>query len=191
MAGEDWEMNIDLLRREGGYLVRRSRGLLFLIDPLRIPRGRRAAPADRGGDDRPARRLPGGRRQARPTSSRARPSSTPLAICLNKLDRWGPLLSQGSKLHEIARSVPIAGRPPARPARPRGGPPALRHLGPDGVPRTRLESDFPNHRFFACSALGDAAQERADLPSPCRLRCWSIGPALWLLEQQGVLTKGS
>src|SRR5205823_9372252 len=34
-AGEDWEMNIDLLRSEARYLGE-ARGLLFLIDPLRI-----------------------------------------------------------------------------------------------------------------------------------------------------------
>src|SRR5262249_53225542 len=34
-AGEDWEMNIDLLRGEARYLGL-ARGLLFLIDPLRI-----------------------------------------------------------------------------------------------------------------------------------------------------------
>ena len=34
-AGEDWEMNIDLLRSEARYLAE-ARGLLFLIDPLRI-----------------------------------------------------------------------------------------------------------------------------------------------------------
>src|SRR5262249_42949074 len=34
-AGEDWEMNIDLLRGEARYLGL-ARGLLFLVDPLRL-----------------------------------------------------------------------------------------------------------------------------------------------------------
>ena len=34
-AGEDWEMNIEVLRSEAKYLGE-ARGLLFLLDPLRI-----------------------------------------------------------------------------------------------------------------------------------------------------------
>jgi hypothetical protein len=47
--------------------------------------------------------------------------------------------------------------------------------------------NFPNHRFFACSALGDAAPAREDLPQPLPSPLLVERPVLWLLRQQGVL----
>jgi hypothetical protein len=46
---------------------------------------------------------------------------------------------------------------------------------------------FPDHRFFACSALGDAATGREDLPQPLPTPLLVERPVLWLLERQGVL----
>jgi hypothetical protein len=190
LAGEDWEMKTDLLRREGGHLVRRSRGLLFLIDPLRIPEvaaqlelteeEATVPPADYVEDaDKLADFFP------------RTPVRTPLAICLNKIDRWGPLLSKDSKLHEIARSVPTS-EPDPRLDRilheeVRA---ALRIWGQTEF-LDRLESDFPDHRFFACSALGDAAQVRPDLPPPLPTPLLVDRPALWILERQGLLPRES
>src|SRR5205823_1745667 len=95
-AGEDWEMNIDLLRDEARYLGL-ARGLLFLIDPLRIrevahdrrlhltEKESRVPAADYLND---VRKL---------TSFFPRtPVKTPLAIVLNKLDRWGALMEPGT-----------------------------------------------------------------------------------------------
>ena len=110
-AGEDWEMNIALLRSEARYLGE-ARGLLFLIDPLRIrevahdPRiqltekERRVPPADYLSDSRKLA-----------TFFRRTPVTTPLAICLNKLDRWGRLLEPGTQLHEWACGVPDHDQP--------------------------------------------------------------------------------
>jgi hypothetical protein len=50
-----------------------------------------------------------------------------------------------------------------------------------------LAIDFPNHRFFACSALGDAAQTSEDLPQPLPTPLLVERPVLWLLEKQGIL----
>ena len=47
--------------------------------------------------------------------------------------------------------------------------------------------NFPNHRFFACSALGDAAQPREDLPQPLPTPLLVERPVLWLLQRQGIL----
>ena len=97
-AGEDWEMNIELLRSEARYLGQ-ARGLLFLLDPLRIPevahdpritlteKERVVPPADYLTD---ARKLS--------TFFRHTPVKTPLAIVLNKLDRWGKLLIEDTTL---------------------------------------------------------------------------------------------
>ncbi len=190
LAGEDWEMKIDLLRREGGNLVRRSRGLLFLIDPLRIPEV--AAQLDLTEEETtvPAADYVEDADKLADFFPKT-PVRTPLAICLNKIDRWGPLLSKASVLHEVARSVPTA-EPDGRLDRlvHEEVRTALRLWGQTEF-LDRLESDFPNHRFFACSALGDAAQLRADLPPPLPTPLLVERPALWILEQQGLIPKGS
>ena len=47
--------------------------------------------------------------------------------------------------------------------------------------------NFPNHRFFACSALGDAAGEVEDGPSALPSPLLVERPVLWLLHRQGIL----
>ena len=186
-AGEDWEMNFDLLRGEARYLSE-ARGLLFLIDPLRIrevvhdPRLQltemesRVPPADYLNDSRKL-----------VTFFRHVPVKVPLAICTNKLDRWGRLLGPGTKLHEWARGIPES------PADHRLDQAihdevrsALRHWGAAGF-LEHVEINFPDHRYFACSALGDAAQEREDLPQPLPTPLLVDRPVLWLLKRQGIL----
>jgi hypothetical protein len=186
-AGEDWEMNIDLLRSEARYLGE-ARGLLFLIDPLRIrevahdPRiqltekERRVPPADYLTD---IRKLA--------TFFRQSPVKVPLAICLNKLDRWGRLLPPGTRIHEWARGVP--GRDADAEldqAIHEEVQSALRQWGAAGF-LEHVAVTFPHHRFFACSSLGDAAQEREDLPQPLPTPLLVERPVLWLLEAQRVL----
>lgn len=186
-AGEDWEMNIDMLRGEARYLGQ-ARGLLFLIDPLRLrevahdPRIQltekesRVPAADYLND---ARKLA--------TFFPRVPVKAPLAICLNKLDRWGRLMDKGTVLHEVATSVPD--QPPDRGTdnliheEVRA---ALRRWGAAGF-LEHVEVNFPDHRFFACSALGDAAQEREDAPQPLPTPLLVERPVLWLLERQGIL----
>ncbi|MBX6311946.1 MAG: hypothetical protein IRY99_03350 [Isosphaeraceae bacterium] len=186
-AGEDWEMNIDLLRGEARYLGL-ARGLLFLIDPLRIrevahdPRLRltekesRVPAADYLND---IRKLMG----FFPRS----PVRTPLAVCLNKLDRWGPLMAEGTALREIACSVPTQ-TPDAALDQVihEEVQSALRRWGATGF-LEHVAIHFPEHRFFACSALGDAAQEREDAPQPLPTPLLVERPVLWLLERQGIL----
>jgi hypothetical protein len=186
-AGEDWEMNIELLRSEARYLSE-ARGLLFLIDPLRIrevahdrriqltEKERRVPPADYLND---ARKLL--------TFFRRTPVATPLAICLNKLDRWGRLMAAGTKLREWGCGIP------ERPAHRALDleihdevKSALRQWGAAGF-LEHVAVNFPNHRFCACSSLGDAAQEREDLPQPLPTPLLVERPVLWLLEQQGVV----
>jgi hypothetical protein len=187
-AGEDWEMNITLLRSEARYLGE-AKGLLFLVDPLRIravahdPRveltekERRVPPADYLND---ARKLT--------TFFRRLPARTPLAICLNKLDRWGRLLEPGTRLHEWACGVPehTAGDAALDQAIHDEVQTALRRWGAAGF-LEYVALEFPDHRFFACSALGDAAQPREDLPQPLPTPLLVERPVLWLLRQQGVL----
>lgn len=186
-AGEDWEMNIDLLRSEARYLGE-ARGLLFLIDPLRIrevahdsriqltEKESRVPPADYLND---VRKLT--------TFFRTNPIKVPLAICLNKLDRWGRLLPAETRIHEWACGVP---ENPASPELDRAiddeVQSALRQWGAAGF-LEYVSVTFPNHRFFACSSLGDAAQEREDLPQPLPTPLLVERPVLWLLEQQRVL----
>jgi hypothetical protein len=186
-AGEDWEMNFDLLRGEAKHFSQ-ARGLLFLLDPLRIPdvahdrrlrlteKETRVPPADYLGD---IRKLA--------TCFTRSPVKTPLAIVLNKLDRWGHLLEPGTALYDLARSVPDRA--------------ADRHL--DAVIHDEVESalrrwgatgfldyvdaHFPNHRFFACSALGDAAPDRDDAPQPLPTPLLVERPVLWLLERQKII----
>src|SRR5262249_37501014 len=107
-AGEDWEMNIDLLRSEARYLGE-AKGLLFLIDPLRIREPSHARPIDliqKASRAPPADYLTDIRKLA--TFFRRSPVKVPLAICLNKLDRWGRLLPEGTRIAEWARGVPEA-----------------------------------------------------------------------------------
>ena len=189
LAGEDWEMNSATLRLEAGHLIRDAGGLLLLIDPLRLP--------SVAGD--PRIRLTPKEATAPPADYREdlsklagffdrTPVKTPLAICLNKLDRWGPLLDRGTTLHEYATSVPngieedtgldAAVHEEVRAALDRWGQLAfLEHLA----------IDFPNHRFFACSALGDAAVEEEDAPQPLPTPLLVDRPLLWLLRRRGLL----
>jgi hypothetical protein len=187
-AGEDWEMNIALLRSEARYLTE-AQGLLFLVDPLRIrpvaqdPRiqltekERRVPPADYLSD---ARKLT--------TFFPRLPVTTPLAVCLNKLDRWGRLLEPGTRLHEWACGVPDPAQtgPALDQAIHEEVQTALRRWGASGF-LEYIALNFPAHRFFACSALGDAAQPREDLPQPLPTPLLVERPVLWLLRQQGVL----
>ncbi len=190
-AGEDWDKNIDLLRAEARYL-KLAKGLLFLVDPLRIravawdgrirltEKESRVPAADYLSD---VRKLS--------TFFPRTPVETPLAICLNKLDRWGGLMEPGSRLYDLARSV-VPGRPDKnldrqvheevqRALRGWGAASFLEHVA----------VTFPNHQFFACSALGDAAQEHDDQAQPLPTPLLIDRPVLWLLRQQGVLTADS
>ncbi len=186
-AGEDWEMNIELLRGEARYLGQ-ARGLLFLLDPMRIrevahdPRitltekERHVPAADYLGD---ARKLA--------TFFRRLPVKTPIAIVLNKLDRWGGLLTPGSLLHETATSV-VETPPDDRTDRQvheelRS---ALQAWGMSGF-LEHMETNFPEHRFFAVSALGDASPETEDAPHPLPTPLLVERPVLWLLKKQGLL----
>lgn len=186
-AGEDWEMNLDLLRSEARYLGQ-AKGLLFLIDPLRI---REVAHDPRLHLTEKESRVPAAdyltdiRKLV--TFFKRVPVKVPLAICLNKLDRWGHLLPPGTQLHEWASG--LSSTPP--------GPgldqtihdevqSALRHWGAAAF-LEHVAVSFPNHRFFACSALGDAAQAREDLPQPLPTPLLVDRPVVWLLEQQRVL----
>lgn len=185
-AGEDWEMNIDLLRSEARYL-RHARGLLFLIDPLRIravahdPRlhltekERRVPPADYLTD---VRKLA--------TFFRRIPVEIPLAICLNKLDRWGSLLPAGTRIHDWACGVPDPAEPGLDQAIHDEVQSALRQWGASGF-LEYVAVNFPRHRFFACSALGDAATGREDGPQPLPSPLLVERPVLWLLREQGVI----
>ncbi len=189
-AGEDWEMNLDLLRGEAGYF-RRARGLLFLVDPLRIrevARDRRLRLTEKESRVPAADYLGDARKLA--TFFPRLPSRTPMAIVLNKLDRWGGLMEPGTALHDLARSVPTD-----RPDKALDGrvhdevQAALRRWGASGF-LEHVALTFPNHRFFACSALGDAAQERDDAPQPLPTPLLVERPVLWLLEQQGIIRAG-
>ena len=185
-AGEDWEMNLDLLRSEARYLGE-ARGLLFLIDPLRIravahdPRviltekERRVPPADYLTD---ARKLA--------TFFGKLPVKIPLAVCLNKLDRWGHLLPRGTRLHEWACGVPDPADPGLDRTIHEEVQSVLRQWGAWGF-LEYVAATFPDHRFFACSALGDAATVRDDMPQPLPTPLLVERPVLWLLHRQGVL----
>jgi len=186
-AGEDWEMNIDLLRAEARYLSE-AKGLLFLIDPLRIravAHDRRLHLTEKESRVPPADYLNDIRKLG--TFFRKLPVKIPLAICLNKLDRWGPQFEPGTMIHEWAGGLPDS---PADEALDQAiheeVQSALRRWGASGF----LESvaiNFPNHRFFACSSLGDAAPVREDLPQPLPSPLLVERPVLWLMKQQGVL----
>ncbi len=186
-AGEDWEMNVELLRSEARYLGQ-ARGLLFLVDPLRIrelahdaritlnEKERHVPAADYLND---ARKLA--------TFFRRLPAKTPLAIVLNKLDRWGRLMEPGTALREVADGVPPEGvdrgfdRLVHEELRS-----ALRRWGMSGF-LEHVETNFPVHRFFATSALGDAAPDREDALQPLPTPLLIDRPVLWLLEKQRIL----
>ncbi len=186
-AGEDWEMNLDLLRGEARYLGQ-ARGLLFLLDPLRIREvalDRRLRLTEKEVRVPPADYLNDARKLA--TFFARTPVKTPLAIALNKLDRWGRLMEPGTALHSLACSVPD--RAPDR------GldnlvheevQSALRRWGMTGF-LDYVDLHFPDHRFFACSALGDAAQEHDDAAQPLPTPLLVDRPVLWLLERQGII----
>ncbi len=110
----------------------------------------------------------------------------PLAICLNKLDRWGRLLPEGTRLREWACGVPGPADAALDQAIHDEVQSALRRWGAAGF-LEHVALTFPDHRFFACSALGDAAQEREDQPQPLPTPLLVERPVLWLLERQGVL----
>jgi GTPase SAR1 family protein len=187
-AGEDWEMNVDLLRSEARYLSE-ARGLVFLLDPLRIravahdPRitltekERRVPAADYLAD---ARKLA--------TFFRRTPVDVPLAIVLNKLDRWGRLLPESTRLYEWATGVPDPNEPGLDAMVSDEVESILRHWGASGF-LEYIDLTFPNHRFFACSALGDAATEREDQAQPLPTPLLVERPVLWLLEEQDVLSR--
>jgi GTPase SAR1 family protein len=186
-AGEDWEMNLDLLRGEASY-IRQARGLLFLVDPLRIrevARDRRLRLTEKESRVPGADYLGDARKLA--TFFSRLPSKTPLAICLNKLDRWGGLMEPGTVLHDLARSVAVGPADRALDQRVHQEVrSALRRWGATGF-LEHVSLTFPNHRFFACSALGDAAQESDDAPQPLPTPLLAERPVLWLLEQQGMI----
>ncbi len=186
-AGEDWEMNIEGLRDEARYFGQ-AKGLLFLIDPLRIrgvARDPRLRLTEKEGRVPAADYLSDARKLA--TFFPRLPSRTPLAICLNKLDRWGGLMEPGSTLHDLARS--IAADPPDRGLDDQIHAEvitALRDWGAGGF-LDHIAVNFPVYRFFACSALGDAAQDRDDALQPLPTPLLVDRPALWLLERQGIV----
>jgi hypothetical protein len=194
-AGEDWESRNESFRGEADYMAT-SRGLLFLIDPLRIESvasdGRlelthkelSARPADYADDIRHLGSF-------FETRGRRLPSRTPLAVCLNKLDRWGGLLPKDGLLHEIAQGVPgaVAMPPDADTVLHEEVRAALLRWVGEGFQR-QLDLKFPNHRFFACSALGDAAQHDEDQPLALPTPLLVDRPILWLLRQQRVLGAG-
>lgn len=187
-AGEDWEMNFEMLKSEANYL-RYARGLLFLVDPLRI---REVAHALRHTLTEKERHVPPADylNDARKLASifRRVPVPIPLAIVLNKLDRWGPIMEDGTVLKEVARGVPI---PELGSRNPDGAiheevRSALRRWGATGF-LEHVEINFPDHRFFACSTLGDAAQPEEDAPQPLPTPLLIEQPVLWLMRQQGII----
>lgn len=186
-AGEDWEMNIELLRSEARYLAQ-ARGLLFLIDPLRIREvalDPRIILTDKERHVPAANYLSDIRKLG--TFFPRVPVQTPIAIVLNKLDRWGGLLPEGTALHAWATSVPT--HPPDRALDQtihEEVQTALKRWGSAGF-LEHVAVNFPNHRFFACSSLGDAAQAREDAPQPLPTPLLIERPVLWLLERQGLL----
>jgi hypothetical protein len=185
-AGEDWEMNVDLLRSEAKYLPE-ARGLLFLLDPLRI---RAVAHDPRLLLTEKERRVPAADylNDARKLASffKKTPVNVPLAIVLNKLDRWGRLMPETTRVHEWATGVPDPNEPGLDATVSDEVESILRRWGAAGF-LEYVNLTFPNHRYFACSALGDAATERDDQAQPLPTPLFVERPVLWLLDQQGVL----
>ena len=183
-AGEDWEMNIDLLRGEARYL-RLARGLLFLIDPLRIrevAHDRRLTLTEKERHVPAADYLNDARKLA--TFFPKTPVKTPAGHLPEQARPLGPPDGGGDRPE---RGRPIG--PPGR-ARPRASTPrvheevqaALHRWGATGF-LEHVAVNFPNHRFFACSSLGDAAQEREDAPQPL--------PTPLLIDRPGPLAAGT
>ncbi len=189
-AGEDWEMNLDLLRGEARYLGQ-ARGLLFLLDPLRIREvalDRRLRLTEKEVRVPPADYLNDARKLA--TFFHRTPVRAPLAIALNKLDRWGRLMEPGTALRALATSVPDEAPDPGLDNLVHEEvQSALRRWGMTGF-LDYMDLHFPNHRFFACSALGDAAQEHDDAAQPLPTPLLVERPVLWLLERQGIIDPG-
>lgn len=185
-AGEDWEMNVELLRSEARYLGE-AKGLLFLIDPLRI---RAVAHDPRMSLTEKERRVPAAdyltdvRKLA--TFFRRVPVNVPLAVCLNKLDRWGHLLPIGTRLHDWACGVPDPAEPGLDQSIHEEVQSILSRWGATGF-LEYLAVTFPDTRFFACSALGDASTPHDDQPQPLPTPLLVERPVLWLLKRQGVL----
>ncbi len=188
-AGEDLESEDESIREhfqgEAKY-IRLAKGMVLLVDPLRL----RPVALDPRLNAFPRKEFKSAdyltilRRLA---DFFEKPCKTPLAICLSKLDRWGPLLGEETMLHEVACSVPGARPLPAN----------LDDLLHDEVTAVlakwvgkkfldHLRIKFPNHRFFAFSTLGDAASgnenEPLSRPTPQLIE----RPILWLLSQQGI-----
>jgi hypothetical protein len=187
LAGQDWENNIALLRSEGGHLVRRARGLLFVIDPLRIPEVKARVP-----DLTPEEETGVTADYVEDADKLADffakvPIRTPLAICLNKLDRWGPLLGEDTTLYQVARSVRTKDPDRALDRAIHEEILAALHRWGQQEFLDRLVADFPVHRFFACSALGDAAQVTQGASPPLPTPLLVERAALWLLERQRLL----
>ena len=179
-------MNIDLLRGEARY-IGQARGLLFLVDPLRIREvalDRRLKLTEKEVRVPPADYLNDARKLA--TFFGRTPVKTPLAICLNKLDRWGKLMEPGTILNTLATSVPEEDPDPSTDALVNEEvQSALRKWGATGF-LDYINIHFPNHKFFACSALGDAATDTDDAPQPLPTPLLVERPVLWLLERQKV-----
>ena len=176
-------MNVSVLRREAGHLIRHAKGLLLLIDPLRLPQvagDRRLHLTPKEATVPPA--------DYREDLSKLAsffdrtPITVPLAICLNKLDRWGPLMEPGTTLHEVATSVPPRGaRPGPRPARPRGGPRRDAALGPAPVARApgdRLPPP-PLLRLLGARRRGAGARRRSPTVADALTRRSSLDLASW------------
>ena len=172
---------------EARYLGQ-ARGLLFLLDPLRIREvalDRRLKLTEKEVRVPPADYLNDARKLS--TFFGRTPVKTPLAICLNKLDRWGKLMEPGTILHTMATSVPD--EPPDLRVDALVNEEvqsALRKWGATGF-LDYINLHFPDHRFFACSALGDAAQEHDDAPQPLPTPLLVERPVLWLLERQKII----
>ncbi len=186
-AGEDWEKNFDLFRTEARFMSEAG-GLLFSMDPLSIPEIRRdqritLTPKEREVLDAD---FLGDIVKLQTVFPRT-PVRTPIAIVLNKLDRWGRLLAKGTALHEWATSVPTtAADRQLDQAIHKEVRATLANWGQLGF-LAHLDTHFPNHRFFACSSLGDAAQADEHAPQPLPTPLLIERPVLWLLERQGLL----
>lgn len=97
-------------------------------------------------------------------------------------------MEEGTILKEISRGVPpseLGGKGLDR-AIHEEVKSALRRWGATGF-LEHVEINFPDHRYFACSALGDAAQRDEDAPQPLPTPLLIERPVVWLMERQGIL----
>ncbi|HEU5115280.1 MAG TPA: hypothetical protein VFT74_01245, partial [Isosphaeraceae bacterium] len=193
-AGEDWESRSESFRGEAQYMTQAS-GLLFLVDPLRIEAvasDSRLTLTHKELSARPANYADDIRHLGSffELKGRKLPSKVPLAVCLNKLDRWGPLMPPGTLLSEVATSVPGASPLPSNLDENvhEEVKAAIERWTGESFSR-QLELKFPNHRFFAVSSLGDAAQTDEETPLALPTPLLVDRPILWLLKQQGVLVE--